>query len=85
MKEIEFFKAQGREVESIAITIKREVETANLSLAELGDFFKSEASSLANILFDTLPGGTIDHLLAEMMKRRASLFIVPFTKKEERK
>jgi len=40
-------------------------------------FYKREAHLLANALWDSLPGGTIDQLIEELMRRRAKLFIIP--------
>lgn len=40
--------------------------------------FEGDAARLADALFDALPGGTIDQLLAEMLSRRASLLRVRF-------
>lgn len=39
-----------------------------------------QASKIAEVLFTSLPGGTIDALLGEFLRRRASLFSVPLGK-----
>lgn len=42
------------------------------------EFYQAEGKALANAIFDSLPGGTIDQLILEMLTRRASMFRVPF-------
>ena len=50
---------------------------ASGSLDDLRRAFAEEASALADVLCKTLPGGTLDALTAELMRRHASLFVVP--------
>lgn len=47
------------------------------SLIEARQLHARQAEMLANALLASLPGGTVDALLAELMRRRASLFSVP--------
>lgn len=47
-----------------------------IALKEIREIFNQQGKLLSDALFDSLPGGTIDALLCEMMKRRASLFCV---------
>lgn len=47
------------------------------SLEAARTLFKRQAVVLADVLFASLPGGTIDALLVEMMARKVSLFTVP--------
>jgi hypothetical protein len=47
-------------------------------LKELRQVFQKEAFELVDALFNSLPGGTLDEVLAEMMRRKASFFVVPF-------
>jgi hypothetical protein len=42
-----------------------------------------QGKRLADALYDSLPGGTLDALLAELFRRRASLFRVGFSLPEE--
>ena len=42
------------------------------------EFYAEEGKRLADVLFESLPGGTLDALLCEMMQRRASLLKVPW-------
>ena len=50
-----------------------EVSTLN----EARQLYARQAATLADAMLASLPGGTIDALLAELMRRRASLFSVP--------
>jgi len=47
------------------------------SLSEARLLHAEQAMILADALLASLPGGTVDALLAELMRRRASLFSVP--------
>lgn len=38
--------------------------------------YRSEAKAIADALSNSLPGGTLDQLLAELLRRKASLLIV---------
>lgn len=38
--------------------------------------FQTDAEAIADVLWNTLPGGTIDRLVAEMLRRHASLLRV---------
>jgi len=48
------------------------------SLSDMQVRWQQEGQELSDALFDHLPGGLIDGLLAAMLKRRASLFVVKF-------
>ena len=50
-----------------------EVSTLN----EARQLHAEQATTLADAMLASLPGGTMDALLAELMRRRASLFSVP--------
>ena len=39
--------------------------------------YREQGELLAGVLLASLPGGTVDALLGELMRRRASLFSVP--------
>lgn len=47
------------------------------SLDEARRLHSKQATTLADALLASLPGGTVDALLAELMRRRASLLSVP--------
>lgn len=40
--------------------------------------FQRDAKAVANALYASLPGGTLDQLLREMLERKASQFVVKF-------
>lgn len=47
------------------------------TLDEARQLHARQAETLADAMLASLPGGTVDALLAELMRRRASLFSVP--------
>jgi len=53
------------------------------TLEECARQHRKEGKAIASALWKSLPGGTIDALICEMMKRRASMFVVPFYDKTE--
>ena len=48
-----------------------------ITLDEARQLHARQAAALADAMLASLPGGTVDALLAELMRRRASLFSVP--------
>lgn len=50
----------------------------SISAKEARILFDLEGATIAEALIQSLPGGTIDALLVELMRRRASLFAVSF-------
>ena len=46
------------------------------TLRESKIFYGMQARKIADALYESLPGGTLDHLVAEMMQRQASLLMV---------
>jgi hypothetical protein len=79
VKYLGLYKAQptlkALPIESIEIHIDQEVPDAK-TLEDADNIYKNEAFLLCNALESTLPGGTFDHLLVEMLKRKASHFKV---------
>jgi hypothetical protein len=70
-------------VEPVTIRFLQEAPRFD-TLPEHGEFYKIEGKRLADVLCTTLPGGTLDALLRELLERRASLLIVPmFEPKKE--
>ena len=53
------------------------IPSDRLSLAEARSTYQADGTALADALLASLPGGTVDVLLGELMRRRASLFAVP--------
>lgn len=47
------------------------------TLEEARGLHARQGSALADAIMASMPGGTVDALLAELMRRRASLFSVP--------
>jgi hypothetical protein len=90
MAELSIYKAQpairGEEVDSLVIRIERclpEVppikdEAVDSYLERASENFARDARELAAHLRKTLPGGTFDCLLGEMLKIKASHFRVTF-------
>ena len=76
--------AVGSDVpEDITITISGEPDDT-ISLAEARVFYEQQAALLFDALSTSLPGGTLDELLALMMKKRASLFRIAHILQEDK-
>jgi len=61
------------------IHIAREIPPVE-HFAQLKDawvLYQAEGQRLADALYDSLPGGTLDQLLLQLLQRRASLFHLP--------
>jgi hypothetical protein len=70
-------------VEPAKIVMDEEIPEIK-SLKEAREFYIEQGKELAEILCLTLPGGTLDQLICELLTRTASLLRVPmFDKKEE--
>ncbi len=54
-------------------------------LQQYARHYQSQAVLLVDALFASLPGGTVDALLCELLSRRASLLRVPFIEVPESK
>jgi hypothetical protein len=83
LKTINIFKAQGfgkKVVEGVTIKLVRELPRF-VDVGESIDVFEKEALTLADILCKTLPGGTFDRLVIELLKKEASSFVVPLCDK----
>ena len=88
MKEIRVHKAgpyHSKEIESLVIRIEETLLDRHWSarVEQVTEDYIRDAKILADALLETLPGGTMDQLLCELLKRRASLFQVPFFEKEK--
>jgi hypothetical protein len=70
------------EPDSITIEIDRQIED-NMTLDGARTIYEVEAMGIGDALIASLPGGTLDQLLAYLMVKRASLFRVPLFDKEE--
>lgn len=80
MKTIRLYKAQpisgNNFAHSVTLVFDEEIPTSP-TLQEAQKLHQQQAEKLAEVLFKTLAGGTVDALLVEMLKRKASLFIIP--------
>ena len=81
MKKISINKAQAilsdTEVESVTISLTKPVPDCK-DLQQQAEFFDCEAELLAKTLSDTLPAGTMDRLIVELLKSRLSLFLMSY-------
>ncbi len=66
----------GNHAPTLRIEVVEEVSDA-MDLNEARALYAEQANALADALFNSLPGGTVDALLAEMLRRKASLFRIP--------
>jgi len=75
LKTLSLFKADplhGDKVENVSITIHLNMEGMNIEDHER--LFDDQAKSLALVLFYSLPQGTYDKLIIELMKRKVSVY-----------
>lgn len=81
MKAIAIFKAQPtvNEVEPAKIVMDEEIPRMK-TLEEARELYIEQGKKLADALCDSLPGGTLDQLICELLTRKASLFRVPLFK-----
>jgi hypothetical protein len=76
---LHIFKAQRTlrdlEIPTTTLQIEREIPNSN-DLKEAEQIYQKEAETICEALYKSLPGGTFDHLVIEMLKRKVSLFKV---------
>lgn len=77
-----FYKAQpivrgAAEVSDLYIRAGTPVPSLS-DLLDMRALFAKEARNLADALQESLPGGTIDALLVELLDRKRALLVVPF-------
>lgn len=85
MKTYNIFTAQKvvTEIEPVTIILNRQLPEIE-QLGESRRVFEREAITLATALCITLPGGTLDRLIIELLRRKASSLVVPlFDRKED--
>lgn len=78
MKIYEIVKASpiGKDSSAVDIMIRITGEVPEFNTLHEGEeFFTLQAMQISEALFNSLPQGTMDRLLAEMMKRKASLYV----------
>lgn len=72
------YRAQGiRQWTVQPVTIEIHIEMPDVEAHLSRATFASDAKAMAGALIATLPGGTVDALVAELLTRRASLLRVP--------
>lgn len=79
MKTVSIYRAQpiANEVaEQVAIEITDEIPSGDVDSTR--KTFEEQGAALAAALWGSLPGGTLDELIANLLQRRASLFRVRF-------
>jgi hypothetical protein len=83
MREVQIYRADGGdEVQRVVIRIEHEAPRIGYDdrnyAAKAGARFASEGAALAEAIWASCPGGTVDALIAALLARRASLFRVAF-------
>lgn len=81
MKQVDIFRAQGIRdedmVTDVDITIAQPMPDVPAERSRA--FFASEGAALADAIWASCPGGTVDALIVALMGRRASMLRVPLT------
>lgn len=77
MKTIALFKAQPARDHIESTTVVFDEEFPELPAGEHEKAFEAQAKLLMRALVTVLPGGTIDRLLVELLRHRASQLVVP--------
>lgn len=84
MREVEIYRADGEDVEPVAIHIRHEAPRIPYGEPDYAQKaqarFISEGAALAEALWASCPGGTVDALIAALLAHRASLLRVTFPK-----
>ena len=75
---VTIFRADEPDVTDLLIRIVDPLPMEK-TLDEQKKLYVYQAHSLANALWDTLPGGTLDQLVVELLTRHASLLRVRFS------
>lgn len=79
------YKAQGigdQQIDSAVIVLDVEMPRYE-SIAESVQTFEADASALAKVLCETLPGGTLDRLIGKLLAKKATSLVVPLFDKEK--
>lgn len=82
METVQIYKGQpvgAQIVKSVTIEIATEIPVATSDELLDGErlMYQQQAELLCNALLGSLPQGTTDRLLAELLRRKASLFVFP--------
>lgn len=85
MKKVNIFKAQKiydgdvRSVDTMIVIDREFPNFQNLAFVETRSVFGKEAKVLFEALLDSLPGGTLSALFAEMCEHYRNLFITKYS------
>lgn len=85
MINVDILRAQGiadKQPLEVCITISRQICDA-LPLTQIQHLMRTQGEHLADVLLDSLPGGTCDHLLTTLLRAKASSFVVPHFKESK--
>ncbi len=75
MREVHIYRADGLDVEPVLISIKRPLPLGG-TLADHSIRAVVQADALAEAIWSSCPGSTVDALLAALLTRKASLLRV---------
>ena len=79
MKTVNVHKAEGRDVEDAELVASTPFAfDKNRTLSEVAEIFESDAKEVVEFLTKTLPQGTVDRVIAILLKKKASHFIYPW-------
>lgn len=83
MRQVNIFRAQGirheDNVDEVTITIAEPMP--DLPADKSRSFFASEGAALAEAIWASCPGGTVDAAITALLTRRASELRVPFPRR----
>jgi len=77
MKTVNMLRAGGDNVPRIKVSVS-DVISGKMTLTSAKLLYDSQGKLLCDTLLTSLPGGTIDALLCELLKRKSSLLRIPF-------
>ena len=81
MTHLTLMRAIGTDISTLVIEVCNPI-LDDLSLTYARALYKRQAALLVDALLTSLPGGTVDELLVELLRRKASLFAVPLLTSE---
>lgn len=89
-REVHLYRADGQDPQPVLIRIEHEAPQFDIHMPsseyarQAGARFASEGAALAEAIWASCPGGTIDALIAALLVRRASLLRVTFPQEANR-
>ena len=76
MKMVTLKASDCKEVGLLQISRDIEAVRTNKTLDSMRNIYTEEAKKIADFLCGHMPQGLVDHLMAELMHRKASLFVI---------